>query len=94
MPGVVPLQVWQVPHTALPQQTLLTQLPLIHSPPPEQASPLAFSAQLRLGGDPWQVNGARQCESIEQLVRQVGLAHMYGEQLDEVGARQPPVPLQ
>jgi len=74
VPGVPPLQVWQVPHEVLPagrpQQTPLTQLPLMHSPPAAQAMPLALSAQLRLGAVPWQVNGARQCESIEQLVRQ------------------------
>jgi hypothetical protein len=32
--------------------------------------PGGFSAQLRLGGAPWQVNGGKQWESIEQLVRQ------------------------
>ena len=100
MPAVAaePLQVWQVPQEVLPagrpQQTVLTQLPLIHSVPPPQAVPLGLSAQLRLGGVPWQVNGDRHCESIEQVVRQVVPPHRYGEQLDEVGARQPPVPLQ
>jgi len=29
VPGMLPLQVWQVPHT-LPQQTPLIQLPLLH----------------------------------------------------------------
>ena len=54
-----------------PQQTPLTQLPLMHSFAAVQAIPFGFSAQLRLDADPWQVYGARQCESIEQLVRQV-----------------------
>jgi hypothetical protein len=94
VPGAVPLQVWQVPHAALPQQTLLRQLPLMHSFPATQAVPLGFSAQLRLGGVPRQVNGDRHCESIEHVVRQLVPPHRYGEQLDEVGARQPPVPLQ
>jgi hypothetical protein len=40
------------------------------------------------------VNGARQCVSIEQVLRQVSPPHRYGEQLDAVGARQPPLPLQ
>jgi hypothetical protein len=71
VPGEVPLQVWQVPHALLPQQTPFTQLPLMHSLPAPQTAPFGFSAQLRLGGVPWQVNGAWQCESIEQLVRQV-----------------------
>jgi len=58
------------------------------------AVPFGFSAQLRLGGDPWQVKGDRQCESIAQVFRQVSVAQTYGVQLDAVGARQPPVPLQ
>ena len=33
-------------------------------------TPGGLSAQLRLGGVPWQVNGEKQWESIEQLVRQ------------------------
>jgi len=94
VPGVVPLQVWQVPQTALPQQTPFTQLPLMHWLPAVHTTPLAFSAQLRLGITPWQVNGAAQCESIAQLVRQVSPPHMYGKQVETVGARQPPVPLQ
>jgi hypothetical protein len=94
VPGVVPLQVWQVPQVALPQQTPFTQLPLMHWFPAPHASPLALSAQLRLGGAPWQVNGATQCESIEQFVRQASAAQVYGEQPDGVGVRQPPVPLQ
>jgi hypothetical protein len=71
VPGVVPLQVWQVPQTELPQQTPLRQLPLMHWLPAVQARPFALSAQFRLGGVPWQVNGARQCESIEQVLRQM-----------------------
>jgi hypothetical protein len=55
VPGVVPLQVWQVPQAALPQQTLLRQLPLMHWLPAVHAEPLALSAQFRLGGVPWQV---------------------------------------
>lgn len=94
VPGDVPLQVWQVPQAALPQQAPFTQLPLMHWLPAVHTSPLAFNAQLRFGGVPWQVNGAVQCESIEQLVRQVSVPHVYDPQLDEVAARQPPVPLQ
>jgi hypothetical protein len=30
VPGEVPAQVWQVPQVAVPQQTPLTQLPLMH----------------------------------------------------------------
>ena len=43
VPGVVPLQVWQVPHT-LPQQTPLIQAPLLHWFAPPQGSPFAFLA--------------------------------------------------
>ena len=94
VPGVVPLQVWQVPQAALPQQTPFTQLPLMHWLAAVHTEPLAFSAQLLLGAVPWQVNGATQWESIEQFVRQVSPPHVYDPQLDEVAARQPPVPLQ
>ena len=52
VPGDVPLQVWQVPQVALPQHTVFTQLPLMHWLPALQVKPFAFSAQLRLGGDP------------------------------------------
>jgi hypothetical protein len=71
VPGVVPLQVWQVPHITLPQQTLSMQLPLMHWLPAVHAFPFGLSAQFRLGGEPWQVNGDRQCESIEQVLRQL-----------------------
>jgi hypothetical protein len=94
VPGVVPLQVWQVPQAALPQQTPLTQLPLMHWFPAVHTRPFAFSAQLRLGAVPWQVKGATQCESIAQLVRQISPLQVYGEQFDTVGARHAPVPLQ
>jgi hypothetical protein len=40
------------------------------------------------------VYGARQCESIEQVLRQVVPPQVYGVQLDDVAARQLPVPLQ
>ena len=73
VPGVVPLQVWQVPQLVLPparQQTPLTQLPLMHWLAAVHAMPGGLSAQLRLGAVPWQVNGAKQWESIAQLVRQ------------------------
>ena len=40
------------------------------------------------------MNGARQCESIEQVVRQTAPPHMYGEQLDVLGGEQAPLPLQ
>jgi hypothetical protein len=52
VPGVEPLQVWQVPQVALPQQTPLTQLPLMHWFPAVHARLLALSAQLRLGAVP------------------------------------------
>jgi hypothetical protein len=94
VPGVVPLHVWQVPQAVLPQQTPLTQLPLMHWFPAVHARPAALRAQLRLGAVPWQVNGATQCESIAQLLRQASPVQVYGEQPDAVGARQPPVPLQ
>ena len=74
VPGVVPAQVWHVGQVVLPagseQQTPLTQLPLMHWLAAVHAVPEGLSAQLRLGGVPWQVNGATQWESIEQLVRQ------------------------
>jgi hypothetical protein len=63
-----------VPHAALPQQTPLMQLPLMHWLPAVQTDPFALRAQLRLGAVPWQVNGARQCESIEQVLRHVSVA--------------------
>ena len=75
VPGVVPLQVWQVPQAALPQQTPFTQLPLMHSAPAVHAVPFGFSAQLRFGAAPWQVYGARQWESIEHVARQVVPPH-------------------
>ena len=74
VPGVVPAQVWQVGQLVLPagseQQTPLTQLPLMHWLAAVHATPGGLSAQLRLGGVPWQVNGGKQWLSIEQLVRQ------------------------
>ena len=75
VPGDVPLQVWHVPQLGLPQQTLFTQLPLMHWLPAVHAVPGGLSAQLRLGGVPRQVFGARQCESIEQVLRQVVPPH-------------------
>jgi hypothetical protein len=55
---------------AEPQQTPSTQLPLMHWVPPVQARPLAFSAQLRVLPEPWQVKGATQSLSVPQLTRQ------------------------
>ena len=56
IPGVAPLQVWQVPQLVLPlgrpQQTPLTQLPLMHWLAVVQAWPVGLSAQLRLGAVP------------------------------------------
>jgi hypothetical protein len=75
VPGAVPLQVWHVPQLGLPQQTLLTQLPLMHWLPAVHAVPGGLSAQLRLGGVPRQVFGAAQCESMEQVLRQVVPPH-------------------
>ena len=94
VPGDVPLQVWHVPQLGLPQQTLFTQLPLMHWFPAVQTRPFALSAQFRLGAVPWQVNGDKQWESIAQVLRQVSPPHMYGEQFCALGARQLPVPLQ
>jgi hypothetical protein len=80
VPGVPPLQIWQVPQLVLPacsaQQTPSTQLPLMHWLPAVQTRPLALSAQFRLGAVPWQVNGVKQCESIEQVFRQVSPPHI------------------
>jgi hypothetical protein len=45
VPGDVPLQVSQVPQAVLPQQTLFTQLPLMHWLPAVHASPGPFNAQ-------------------------------------------------
>jgi hypothetical protein len=59
----------------LPQQTPLTQLPLMHSLPAAHTVPFGFSAQFRFGGAPWQVYGATQWESIEQVARQVVPPH-------------------
>jgi hypothetical protein len=44
VPGVVPLQVWQVPHAVLPQQTPFTQLLVVHSWAAVQVAPFAFLA--------------------------------------------------
>lgn len=63
VPGDVPLQVSQVPQAVLPQQTLFTQLPLMHWLPAVQASPGPFKAQFLAAVAPWQVNGARQSVS-------------------------------
>ena len=74
VPGVA-LQVWQVPQLVLPagmpQQKPSMQLPLMHWLAAVHAVPFGFSAQLRFGGDPWQVYGDTQCESIAQVLRQV-----------------------
>jgi hypothetical protein len=78
-PVVVRLQALQTPQLVLPagrlQQKPSTQLPLMHWLAPVHAIPFAFSAQFRFGGEPWQVNGDRQCESIEQVFRQVSPPH-------------------
>ena len=95
VPGVVPAQVWQVGQVVLPagsdQQTPLTQLPLMHWLAAVQAWPGGLSAQFRLGATPWQVNGARQCESIEHVLRQAPVPHVYGEQLCVLAGAQVPV---
>jgi hypothetical protein len=74
VPGVA-LQVWQVPQLVLPagmpQQKPSMQLPLMHWFAAVHAVPFGLSAQLRFGGDPWQVYGDTHCESIEQVLRQV-----------------------
>jgi hypothetical protein len=55
VPGDVPAHVWHVPQDGLPQQTLFTQLPLMHWLPAVHAAPGGLSAQLRFGAAPWQV---------------------------------------
>ena len=70
------------------------QLPLMHSLPAVQARLFGFSAQLRLGGEPWQVYGDRHCTSIEHVVRHVSPPQVYGEQLKGTAVMHPPVPLQ
>ena len=47
LPAPFRLQAWQAGQLVLPQQTLSTQLPLMHWLPAPQARPLALSAQLR-----------------------------------------------
>jgi hypothetical protein len=70
VPGLpATLQDWQVPQLGLPQQTPLTQAPLMHWVPSVHASPFAFRAQLRFGAVPWQVKGAKQSASAVQVVR-------------------------
>jgi hypothetical protein len=69
------LHAWQVGQVALPQQTPLTQLPLMHWLPAVHTRPFGFSAQLRLGAVPWQVYGARQSPSAVQLVRHAAPLH-------------------
>ena len=58
------------------------------------ATPFGFSAQLRLGAVPWQVNGATQSPSAVQVVLQAAPPQTYGEQLDVVAGAHVPVPLQ
>ncbi len=93
VPGVVPLQVSQVPHIGLPQQTVLMQLPLMHWFAAVHVCPLGFSAQF-FGAVPWQVKGERQSPSAVHDVLHAFVPHTYGVQLDAVGAAQPPEPLQ
>jgi hypothetical protein len=96
VPGIVPLQVWQVPQTAVPQQTPFTQLPLMHWLPAAHALPGGFSAQfLAAAVVPWHVNGARQSPSpVHGDVLQAPVPQTYGVQVDDVAAAQAPVPLQ
>jgi hypothetical protein len=63
VPGDVPAQVWHVPQVVVPQQTLFTQLPLMHWLPAVHAFPGGFSAQFLAAVVPWQVYGARQSVS-------------------------------
>jgi hypothetical protein len=63
------LQAWHEGQLDDPQQTPSTQLPLMHWAPPAQATPLAFSAQLRVLPEPWQVKGVTQSPSVLQLTR-------------------------
>jgi len=46
------LQAWHAPQVALPQQTPLTQLPLMHWLAAVHTMPFGFSAQLRFGAVP------------------------------------------
>jgi hypothetical protein len=80
---------WQVPPQAVPQQTPCAQLPVRHSPPAPQATPLAFLAQL----PPMQVKGATQWASVVHVVRHAVPPQAYGSHIDVVAAWQVPVPL-
>jgi len=88
------LHAWHVPQLGLPQQTPLTQLPLMHWLTAVHCTPFGFSVQLRLGAVPWQVYGATQSVSAVQVVRQAAPLHAYGEQVDVVAGAQLPVPVQ
>ena len=77
-----------------PQQTLSTQLPLMHWPPVVQARPFFLSAQLIAPVAPWQVKGARQSPSPVQVILQAFVPQTYGEQLAVVAVAQAPLPVQ
>lgn len=55
-----------VPSHAVPQQTPCSQKPELHSAPPPHAAPIGFLPQLPF----WQLFGARQSASPEQIVMQ------------------------
>jgi hypothetical protein len=67
LPAPFRLQAWQAGQLVLPQQTLSTQLPLMHWFPAVQVAPFAFRLQLFAEPEPWQVNGARQSVSAVQV---------------------------
>lgn len=94
LPAPLRLHAWQAGQLVLPQQTLSTQWPLMHSPPAPHAAPLGLSAQFFVLPDPWQVNGARQSALLAQDDLQAVPPHTYGMQLIETASPQAPLPLQ
>ena len=82
-------QDWQVAPQAVMQQTPWAQTPDTHSPPPPQATPVAFLAQL----PPMQVNGATQSALTVQVFLHAAEPQAYGSHMDDVAAWHVPVPL-
>jgi hypothetical protein len=94
LPAPLRLHAWQAGQLVLPQQTLSTQWPLMHSPPAPQAAPLGLSAQFFVLPDPWHVRGAMQSALVAHDVLQAVPPHTYGEQSIETASPQAPLPLQ
>lgn len=89
------LHALQAGQLELPQQTLSTQLPLLHSLPELQATPGPLRLQLFVPPTPgWQVLGGRQSLSAVHDVLQVVAPHWNGEQLMLVAVAHVPVPVQ